>query len=108
MNGSDELETCIPRSFSLNNNQWFVNQAATISSTLDGAYGITNYKTREIMLSAELCRDVKEDTYYHELAHALLEETTFNTVISENMGMYYESFVQALGNQIRQYIKETA
>jgi hypothetical protein len=58
----------IPTQFQLGGIVWSVED----SEHLPGAFGITNSGLAKILLLSDLPEQVKEQTFYHELVHAIL------------------------------------
>lgn len=59
------------------------------------------YERLLIFLDKELPNDLKVQTFYHELAHALCEETSFNDMLMDKLGDNgYEIFIDNLGKNI--------
>lgn len=63
--------------------------------------GICYYEELRILLDKELPDDLKVQTLYHELAHAILEQTSFNSMIEDELtGPMYEVLIDNLGKSI--------
>jgi Zn-dependent peptidase ImmA (M78 family) len=67
--------------------------------------GICYYEELKILLDKDLPDDLKIQTLYHELSHAILEQTSFNSMIeTELTEPMYEVLIDNLGKAIASLI----
>lgn len=67
--------------------------------------GITFYEELKILLNKKCASELRIKTFYHELAHALCESTSFNNMLMERFSEDdYEFFVDQLGESIQMFI----
>lgn len=67
--------------------------------------GIIFYEQLRILLDKELPNELKEQTLYHELSHAICEQTSFNNMSMEKLGDNgYEIFIDSLGKILYNFI----
>lgn len=60
--------------------------------------GMTYYEDLKILLDKELPKDLRIQTFYHELAHAICDQTSFNNLLLSKLDEdYYEIFIDNLG-----------
>lgn len=86
----------------INRHDWSVQLAPQFHEMVQGNLGMCHYDKRSIFVSKDIeHKDMLVDTIYHELSHALLEETTFNTQITNTLGDYYENFIDLMGQCLR-------
>ena len=65
------------------------------------------YEKLKIFLDKENAPRVRLYTYYHELAHAMIESTSFNDMLMEKLGDHgYEIFVDKLGEAVYNYVNK--
>lgn len=65
------------------------------------------YEKLKIFLDKDNAPRVRLYTYYHELAHAMIESTSFNDMLMEKLGDHgYEIFVDKLGEAVYNYINK--
>lgn len=63
------------------------------------------YERLEIYIDKDLPKTLKIQTVYHELAHAICEETSFNDMLMEKLGDNgYEIFIDSLGKTVMNLI----
>ena len=77
---------------------WEIKAIPAASPELDGNCGMCYYCSRQIFVDNNLAFSKFIETIYHELTHAMLDNTTFNTLMKE-MPMY-ESFVDLMSREI--------
>ena len=71
----------------------------------DDNRGICYYELASILINKDLPNDLKIQTFYHELAHAMCESTSFNNMLMEKLGDNgYEIFIDKLGEAVYNYI----
>ena len=67
----------------------------------DDCRGKIWYERLLISIDKELPTELKVQTFYHELAHAICEETSFNGMLMDKLGDNgYEIFVDNLGKAV--------
>lgn len=72
-----------------------------LDKELDGNRGIILYEELKILLDKDLPPELLILTAYHELAHAICERTSFNSMLEEKLGENgYEIFIDNLGRII--------
>ena len=84
----------IPLKFTLGGIDWKV----TEENVLPTALGATSQQLAHVALLADLPKQVKEQTYCHELVHAIL--------YSMGKPEHYEVFVDAFATFLHQYFKK--
>lgn len=63
------------------------------------------YEKLKIFLDKNCATELRMKTFYHELAHAICEGTSFNNMLMEKLGDNgYEIFIDKLGEQVYNYI----
>ena len=63
------------------------------------------YEKLKIFLDKDCNVQIRMKTFYHELAHAMCESTSFNNMLMEKMGDNgYEIFIDKLGEAVYNYI----
>lgn len=68
------------------------------------ARGITFYEELKILLNKKCATDLRIKTFYHEIAHALCESTSFNNILMEKLSdENYEIFIDQLGESIQMF-----
>lgn len=87
----------IPKSFELGGIAWQV----TEQTSLPGAYGACHNGTAQIVLLKEMPKQVKEQTFCHELVHSILFS------MGRPADQHDEVFVDAFGTFLHQYLKQT-
>jgi hypothetical protein len=67
----------------------------------DGVRGIILYEELIIKLLKTLPDELKVETLYHELCHALCEQSSFNNMLMEKLGDNgYEIFIDSLSKAL--------
>lgn len=67
--------------------------------------GITYYEELKILLNKKCANDLRIKTFYHELAHALCDSTSFNNILMDKLSEDdYEIFIDQLGESIQMFI----
>lgn len=90
----------IIRDYKIGRHLWTVGFAPQKSNLLEGNLGIIYYHTKEIYVSQNQTEIEQEESFSHELVHALLQESGYNEKIEDALGDYYENFVDALGDKL--------
>lgn len=68
--------------------------------------GITDFEQLKILLGKNYAPDLRVKTFYHELAHALCESTSFNNELIERFtNIEFECFIDQLGEAIQLFIQ---
>lgn len=63
--------------------------------------GIILYEDLIIKIEKEMPKDLKIETIYHELSHAICEQTSFNSIIEKKLGnAMYEVFIDNMGKAL--------
>ena len=71
----------------------------------DGCRGKIWYEKLKIFLDKNSAPKVRLLTFYHELAHAMCEATSFNNMLEEKLGDNgYEIFIDKMGEVVYNYI----
>nr|DAJ42500.1 MAG TPA: SprT-like family protein [Caudoviricetes sp.] len=71
----------------------------------DDNRGICYYELASILINKDIPNDLKIQTFYHELAHAMLQESSFNAMIETELTTpMYEVFIDNLGRLVYNYI----
>lgn len=86
----------IPKQFTLGGMKWSVEQLDVIP----GAMGACSNQEAKIVLLASLPKQVKEQTYCHELVHAILFS------MGRPADQHDEVFVDAFGTFLHQYLSK--
>lgn len=69
------------------------------------ARGITLFEELKIFLNKKCASELRIKTFYHELAHALCESTSFNNMLMEKFSDDdFEIFIDQLGESIQMFI----
>lgn len=64
----------------------------------DDCRGITRFEELKILLNQDMPKELIIQTMYHEIAHAMCEETSFNDMLMDKLGDNgYEIFVDMMG-----------
>ena len=67
--------------------------------------GITLFEELKILLSKNCAPELRVKTFYHELAHAICESTSFNNMLIDNFSENdFEIFIDQLGEAIQMFI----
>lgn len=82
--------------------------------------GVILYEQLRILLDKELPDELIEQTLYHEISHAMCEQTSFNNMLMEKLGDNgYEIFIDSMGKilynlihnndlrKLEKFVKET-
>lgn len=83
-----------------------VNYDVVLTSKTDSNLGEDNrgriwYEKLSMYIDKELPNELKIQTFYHELAHGICEETSFNGLLMDKLGDNgYEIFIDCLGKSI--------
>lgn len=85
----------IPKSFQLGGTTWKVE----IAETLPGCMGLCNNQEAKITILKGLSKDVKEQTFCHELVHAIMFS------MGKPSEAHDEVFVDGFGTFLHQYLK---
>jgi Zn-dependent peptidase ImmA (M78 family) len=95
-----EQQLLIPKSFTIGGHHYKVKIVKKVNK--DGDYGLITRENKTIRLKKpdrEYIWEMMEETFYHELVHAILDETE-NATLSNN-----EKFVGRLSKALYQAIK---
>lgn len=85
----------IPKRFKIGGVTWTVKEVEVIPG---GCFGQTELWNAEISITKSLKQDTKEQTYIHELLHALM--------FSMGKRNHDEEFVDGLATLLHQYLKQ--
>lgn len=67
----------------------------------EDTYGKIWYNELKMFLDKNLPQDLIIQTFFHELAHAICQETSFNDMLMDNLGDNgYEIFIDNLGKRL--------
>lgn len=70
-------------------------------SELEDNRGLINYETLNIYINNDSLDERKVHTFYHELSHAICENTGFNDIIMDKLGIDdYECFIDHMGKTL--------
>lgn len=82
----------------LDNVTYNIDLVNKLNKDLDGNRGIIFYEELKILLDKNLPSERLIQTFYHELSHAICEQTSFNTMLEEKLGDNgYEIFIDNMG-----------
>lgn len=69
------------------------------------ARGIIHYEKLKIFLDKKCAEQLRVKTFYHELAHAFCESTSFNNSLMDLLGNdNYEIFIDKLGEVVENFV----
>jgi len=85
----------------IRNSNWSVILGDTQDCVLEGNLGMCCYMQNELHIAKNAKKDMRVETFYHELSHAILAESHYNVIIKEYLGDKYELFVSNLGDVIQ-------
>lgn len=89
----------IPKSFTLVNRNWFVEELEKETAEAGSMHGDCNAEKAVIRVEYNDNREFMEHTFYHELVHALLEASSRPSLSKK------EAFVDSLAAALHQYMK---
>lgn len=82
----------------LRNVNYDIKMTTKLDKDLDDARGKIFYEELKILLDKDLPNDLKIQTLYHEIAHAICDQSFFNDVLLEKLGDdEYEIMVDSIG-----------
>lgn len=92
----------------IGNNEYTITETLITDANLgENSRGRIWYEKLSIYLDKELPKSLKVQTAYHELAHAICEETSFNGMLMEKLGENgYEIFINSLGSTIMNFVHD--
>ena len=76
----------IIRDYKIGRHLWTAKFAPQRSNLLEGNLGIIYYPTKEIYVSQDQTEIEQEESFSHELVHALLHESGYNEKIEDALG----------------------
>lgn len=90
----------------IGNNEYTIKETSITDTNLgEDNRGRIWYEKLSIYLDKELPNSLKIQTAYHELAHAICEESSFNGMLMEKLGDNgYEIFINSLGSTIMNFV----
>lgn len=79
---------------------WVITVVNESNPELEGDDGCCDFSNKIIYLSSRLNKEQMWYTLLHEITHALLEESTFESDISRLLGDNYERFVELFSRNL--------